>query len=49
MVVQNGARVGGISNHPELSISGGVSSFGEDTQGEMYISGFNGQVYRIEQ
>ena len=32
---------------PSLSVSGGLSSFGEDARGELYITSHSGSLYRI--
>jgi hypothetical protein len=48
MVVQNGARVGGITTHAELKLPGNISSFGEDGEGEIWMSAMNGSIFKIE-
>ena len=32
---------------PSLSVGGGLSSFGQDTRGELYITSLSGSLYRI--
>ncbi len=32
---------------PSLSVGGGLSSFGQDTRGELYITSLSGRLYRI--
>jgi hypothetical protein len=32
---------------PLLAVSGGLSSFGEDARGELYITSLSGILYRI--
>jgi hypothetical protein len=45
----NGQRVGAVANHAELSVPGQVSSFGEDTEGEIWMSSrSNNSIIRIE-
>jgi hypothetical protein len=49
MIVQGGARVGGITNHAELKLpTGNIASFGEDGEGEIWMAGMNGSIYKIE-
>ena len=49
MIVMGGAKVGGNVDHPTLSITGQISSFGEDTDGEIWISSRSGgTITRIE-
>jgi hypothetical protein len=49
MNVQNGQRMGDITNHPELKLPGNISSFGEDGEGEVWMSSMNGNaIYKIE-
>jgi glucose/arabinose dehydrogenase len=46
LVVSNGTASAKTA-HPELKLAG-LSSFGEDADGELYMSSNNGQVYRID-
>jgi hypothetical protein len=46
-VVKDGKLSGTAMTHNGLGI-GGLDSFGEDGEGEMYISTQGGEVYRIE-
>jgi hypothetical protein len=49
LIQMGGNRVGGITNHPELTVPGNVSSFGEDGEGEIWMSSMNGNaIYKIE-
>jgi hypothetical protein len=49
LIQMNGQRVGAVANHPELSVPGQVSSFGEDTEGEIWMSSrSNNSIIRIE-
>jgi hypothetical protein len=49
MIVMNGQKVGGNVDHPTLTIGGQISSFGEDTDGEIWISSRSGNtITRIE-
>lgn len=49
LIQNNGTRVGGITNHPELTVSGNISSFGEDGEGEIWMSSMQGNfIVRIE-
>jgi hypothetical protein len=49
LIQQGGTRMGGITNHPELTVPGNVSSFGEDGEGEIWMSSMNGNaIYKIE-
>lgn len=45
--VQQGGKATAMMTHPELTV-GDLSSFGEDGEGELYISSNSGTVYRIE-
>jgi glucose/arabinose dehydrogenase len=48
-VVSNGQRVGGIVDHGTLSVPGQLSSFGEDGEGEIWMSSrSNNAIYKIE-
>jgi hypothetical protein len=49
LIQSGGTRMGGITNHPELVVPGNVSSFGEDGEGEIWMSSMNGNaIYKIE-
>jgi hypothetical protein len=49
MIQNNGQRVGGIANHGALSVPGQLSSFGEDGEGEIWMSSRqNNAIYKIE-
>jgi hypothetical protein len=49
IIQENGMRMGGITNHPELTVPGNISSFGEDGEGEIWMSSMNGNaIYKIE-
>ena len=48
MVVRNGQRVGDPMTHPELKLPGNISSFGEDGEGEIWMSAMNGSIFKIE-
>ncbi len=49
LIQQGGTRMGGITNHPELVVPGNISSFGEDGEGEIWMSSMNGNsIYKIE-
>jgi glucose/arabinose dehydrogenase len=48
LIQRGGQRVGGVQNHPELSVPGNLSSFGEDGEGEIWMSSMNGNIYKIE-
>jgi hypothetical protein len=49
LIQAGGTRMGGITNHPELTVPGNVSSFGEDGEGEIWMSSMNGNaIYKIE-
>jgi hypothetical protein len=44
-----GTRMGAVADHPALSVPGQLSSFGEDTEGEIWMSSrSNNAIYRIE-
>jgi hypothetical protein len=47
IVVKDGKMVGAAATHAGLGV-GRISSFGEDGEGEMYISTQNSTVYKIE-
>jgi hypothetical protein len=48
-IQQNGQMVGGIVNHGTLSVPGQISSFGEDGDGEIWMSSrSNNAIYKIE-
>jgi hypothetical protein len=47
IVVKDGKLVGAASAHAGLG-TGGISSFGEDGDGELYFSNQAGEVYKIE-
>jgi hypothetical protein len=47
LVVKDGKLMGGAADHGGLGV-GGISSFGEDGDGEIYFSTQGGEVYRIE-
>jgi glucose/arabinose dehydrogenase len=47
LVQSGGQRMGDVVSHASLN-SGGLSSFGEDGAGEVYISTLGGAVFRIE-
>jgi hypothetical protein len=48
LVQTNGARVGGITNHATLNVPGKLTSFGEDGEGELYVSSMDMNViYKI--
>ncbi|MGE5141887.1 MAG: glucose dehydrogenase, partial [Acidobacteriota bacterium] len=32
---------------PPLAVSGGLSSFGQDARGELYVTSLSGKLYRI--
>jgi hypothetical protein len=49
MIVMNGQKVGGNVDHPTLSVPGAIASFGEDSEGEIWMSSKTGNaIYRIE-
>jgi glucose/arabinose dehydrogenase len=48
LIQRNGTRVGGVVNHPELTVPGRLASFGEDGEGEIWMSSMNGNIYKIE-
>jgi glucose/arabinose dehydrogenase len=49
MIQMGGQRVGGIVDHPTLTVPGKVSSFGEDGEGEIWMSSMaNNAIFRIE-
>ncbi len=48
LIQRNGQRVGGVVSHPELTVPGNLSSFGEDGEGEIWMSSMNGRIYKIE-
>ena len=48
MIVVDGQRMGDITNHPELKLPSNISSFGEDGEGEIWMAGMNGSIYKIE-
>jgi hypothetical protein len=43
-----GGKATDVRTHAELA-TGNLSSFGQDTTGELYIANTGGQVFRIEQ
>jgi hypothetical protein len=47
LIQQNGQRVGSVLSHSTLNVAS-LSSFGEDSEGEIIMSSQSGQVYRIE-
>jgi hypothetical protein len=49
LIQMGGTRMGNITNHPELVVPGNISSFGEDGEGEIWMSSMNGNsIYKIE-
>ena len=49
MIVMNGQKVGGNVDHPTLSVPGSIASFGEDSEGEIWMSSKTGNaIFRIE-
>jgi hypothetical protein len=49
MIQMGGTRMGAVTNHPTLSVGGQLSSFGEDTEGEIWMSSrSNNSITRIE-
>jgi glucose/arabinose dehydrogenase len=49
MIVKNGQRMGAITTHGTLTVPGNISSFGEDGEGEVWMSSMNGNaIYKIE-
>jgi hypothetical protein len=47
IAVKDGKLMGGATTHAGLG-SGGIASFGEDGEGELYFSTQGGEVYKIE-
>ena len=47
LIQSGGMRTGEVASHATLN-SGGLSSFGEDGEGEMYISTLGGAVFKVE-
>jgi hypothetical protein len=47
LIQSGGMRMGDVTTHGTLQ-SGGLSSFGEDGAGELYISTLGGAVSKIE-
>jgi hypothetical protein len=47
IVQKDGQVVGGVMNHPTLSV-GAITGFGEDGVGEIYMSSQNGAVFKLE-
>ena len=49
MIVMGGQKVGGNAEHPTLTVPGQISSFGEDTEGEIWMSSRSqNAIFRIE-
>ena len=49
LIQMNGTRMGAVADHPTLSVGGQISSFGEDTEGEIWMSSrSNNAIYKIE-
>jgi hypothetical protein len=49
MIQMNGQRVGAVASHGPLAVPGQLSSFGEDTEGEIWMSSrMNNAIYKIE-
>jgi hypothetical protein len=49
LIQQGGQRMGNIVNHPELKLpTSNITSFGEDGEGEIWMSGMDGKIYKIE-
>jgi hypothetical protein len=49
IVQQGGQRMGAVTDHPELTIPGQISSFGEDGEGEIWMSSRSSDaIFRIE-
>jgi hypothetical protein len=48
IVVQNGQRVGNAVSHGTLSVPGNIASFGEDSEGELWMASMNNTIYKIE-
>ena len=47
LVQEGGQRMGAIQVHPTLSVTA-LTSFGEDAEGEVYMSAQAGQIYKLE-
>lgn len=48
-VVWDGTKILNLIEHTsEMGFSSNVSSFGEDTNGELYVVDYNGKIFRIE-
>ena len=49
LIQQGGQRVGGLVTHGDLTVPGRISSFGEDGEGEIWMSSMNqNAIFKIE-
>jgi hypothetical protein len=48
MIQEGGKRVGASVTHPGTLSVGGLTSFGEDAEGEIYMSAQGGSIFKLE-
>jgi hypothetical protein len=48
LIQKDGKMIGAVVTHGVLSVPGNLSSFGEDGEGELWMSSMNNNIYKIE-
>jgi glucose/arabinose dehydrogenase len=48
LIQKDGKMIGSVVVHGNLSVPGNLSSFGEDGEGEIWMSSMNNNIYKIE-
>jgi glucose/sorbosone dehydrogenase len=47
LIQMGGQRIGNVVNHPELGLGSNISSFGEDGEGEIWMSSMGNSIFKI--